>query len=64
MKMLMSPGELRSGLRCVGVVLIGERWDLFLMLLKTKEGKKGSVRLREFIEEEIARLQGAPTNPR
>jgi len=60
----MSPGELRAGLRCVGVVLNGERWDLFLMLLKTKEGKKGSVRLREFIEEEITRLQGAPTNPK
>ena len=60
----MSPGELRSGLRCVGVVLNGERWDLFLMLLKTKEEKKGSVRLREFIEEEITRLQGEPANPK
>jgi len=57
-------GELKSGLRPVGVVLIGERWDLFLMLLKTKEGKKGSTRLREIIEEEIERLQGVLANPK
>jgi hypothetical protein len=57
-------GELKSGLRSVGVILVGERWDLFLMLLKTKEGRKGSTRLREIIEEEIVRLQGRPTNPK
>jgi len=51
------------GLKPVGVLMKAERWALFMTLLE-KEKKKASVRLRELVEEDIARLQGIPADPK
>ena len=48
----------KSGKPQVAVYVDRPKWDLWVDLLKKREGKSASLRIREFVESDLARLEG------